>query len=196
VDGPAKSHAQTSAPTNGVSQISHLTIKSKPLLIPETVTIDPIDNTPNKPMGCGQVHLNGQANGARNGAVNGSTETTETKTTTTTTTIFHALRETSTTVVVQCKKELGAKAESVLTGTLDVDGLLEFIAAERLRSMPHQGSKWDKVLKWAESFARRVDVFACSISRFTDQSSEAAQLIWGGCKLLLQVCGYYDLGLR
>ncbi|KAI9768306.1 MAG: hypothetical protein M1840_004914 [Geoglossum simile] len=94
-------------------------------------------------------------------------------------------------MVVQCKKELGAKVESVLTGTPDVDTLLEFIAAERLRSMPHKGDNWDKVLKWTESFARRVDVFACSISRFAGQSSEAARLIWGGCQLLLQ--GFGDI---
>jgi hypothetical protein len=138
-----------------------------------------------EPTGCGfSSFQNGQLNGAYDVAANGST----TNTTSTTTTVFHTLREVSTTVVVQCKKELGAKAEGVLTGTMSMDSLLEFIAAERLRSMPHQGSKWDMVLKWAESLARKVDAFAHAISKFTDQSWEAARLIWGGCWLLLQVC--------
>ena len=103
------------------------------------------------------------------------------------TTEIHVLRESTSVTVIQCKKELGSQADDVLSGTPTFDSLLDFIATERLRSMPHKGSKWDEVLKWAESFARSVDMYSHSVSRFIVYSWESARLIWGSCRLLLQV---------
>lgn len=101
---------------------------------------------------------------------------------------IHVLRESTSVTVIQCKKELGSQADDVLSGTPTFDSLLDFIATERLRSMPHKGSKWDEVLKWAESFARSVDVYSHSISSFIVYSWESARLVWGSCRFLLQVC--------
>ena len=103
------------------------------------------------------------------------------------TTEIHVLRESTSVTVIQCKKELGSQADDVLSGTPTFDSLLDFIATERLRSMPHKGSKWDEVLKWAESFARNVDMYSHSVSSFLVCSWESARLIWGSCRFLLQV---------
>ena len=84
----------------------------------------------------------------------------------------YVLKETTTVIITRCKKDLDTKAHDVLTGTHTLDSLLDFIAAERLRSMPHRGSKWDKVLKWAETFASEVDFFSNAIDCFAIHSQE------------------------
>lgn len=104
------------------------------------------------------------------------------------TTEIHVLRESTSVTVIQCKKELGSRADDVLSGTPTFDSLLDFIATERLRMMPRKGSKWDEVLMWGESFARNVDMYSHSISSFMVYSWESARLVWGSCRFLLQVC--------
>lgn len=100
----------------------------------------------------------------------------------------HALKETTTLVFVRAKKELESKlADSILVGTPTCHDFLDFIATERLRSMPHKGSKWDKILKWAESYARSVDRYAKEVSGLMVHTWESARLVWGCCKMLLQV---------
>ena len=114
------------------------------------------------------------------GQRNGSNRESKTKT--------YVLKETTTVIIARCKKDLDTKAHDVLTGTHNLDSLLDFIAAERLRSMPHRGSKWDKVLKWAETFAGEVDFFSNAIDCFAIHSQESARLIFGSCRVLLEVC--------
>ena len=96
------------------------------------------------------------------------------------------LREITSKVTASCKRELGASAE-VVEGAIEVGVVLDYIAAERLRCMPHPGSRYDKVLRWAEFFAAQISSFSNSVSEFVTYGSEAAQLIWGSCLLLLQV---------
>lgn len=99
------------------------------------------------------------------------------------------LKETVTFLSMQCKKQFDAKvADEILTHTPTLHGFLDFIAAERLRSMPHKGSKWDKVLKWAESLARKLDFYEQSVRGLFSDGSEAARLFFGACRVLLQVC--------
>jgi len=99
----------------------------------------------------------------------------------------YILRDTTTLITVRCKKEFTSKIDEILTGVPTCHAFLDFIATERLRSMPHKGSKWDKVLKWAESFSRRVDAYSHAISGFTPHSWESARLVWGCCRWLLLV---------
>jgi hypothetical protein len=97
------------------------------------------------------------------------------------------LRETTNKVTASCKRELGPSSAEVVEGATEVGVVLDYIAAERLRCMPHSGSRYDKVLRWAEFFAAQINSFSHSVSEFVTSSSEAAQLIWGSCLLLLQV---------
>ena len=68
-----------------------------------------------------------------------------------------------------------------------IASFLDFIASERLVHMPNQGSRWDKILRWAENFASQISVFQESTSYFLTKSTDAAQLAWSSCQLLLEV---------
>lgn len=68
-----------------------------------------------------------------------------------------------------------------------IDSFLEYIENERLTHMPHHGSRWDKVLKWAEFYALQIQSYQKVVSPFVQNSKEAAQLIWVACRLLLEV---------
>lgn len=68
-----------------------------------------------------------------------------------------------------------------------LDSFLDFVASDRLRRVPHRGSRWDKILRWAEYFAIQVSILHESVGTFVPNSTEAAQLIWQSCQILLQV---------
>ena len=98
------------------------------------------------------------------------------------------LREHATSVHAQWKREFRSKSEDILTAVPTCYAFFDFIATERLRSVPHKGSKWDRVLKFAESYGSRVDVYANVIRDYVPHSWESAKLVWGSCQALLQVC--------
>ncbi|KAI4179544.1 MAG: hypothetical protein L6R41_007781 [Letrouitia leprolyta] len=68
-----------------------------------------------------------------------------------------------------------------------MEDFLEFIERERLTHMPHRGSHWDKVLKWAEFFSLQVSGYANTVDSFIADSKLAARLIWTACRALLQL---------
>lgn len=67
------------------------------------------------------------------------------------------------------------------------ESFLNFVANERLHRMPHRGSRWDKILRWAEYFATQVSTLHESVSSFVPNSAATAQVVWAGCRTLLQV---------
>ena len=70
---------------------------------------------------------------------------------------------------------------------MTIDGYLEYIERQRLTHMPHRGSRWDKVLKWAEFFGLQVSAYAKAIESFVPDSQNAAKLIWAASRTLLEV---------
>lgn len=70
---------------------------------------------------------------------------------------------------------------------IPIDGFLDFIERQRLTHMPHQGSHWDKVLKWAEFFALQISGYATALESFVPESKTAARLIWTASLSLLSV---------
>lgn len=68
-----------------------------------------------------------------------------------------------------------------------LDSFLDFVASDRLRRVPHRGSRWDKILRWAEYFAIQISILHESVGPFAPNSTEAARLIWQSCQTLLQV---------
>lgn len=68
-----------------------------------------------------------------------------------------------------------------------IDGFLEYIERQRLTHMPHRGSHWDKVLKWAEYFALQISGYVTAVEPFMPDSRIAAQLIWTALRSLLRV---------
>lgn len=97
------------------------------------------------------------------------------------------LREITSKVTASCRRELGSSSADALEEATEVGVVLDYIATERLRCMPHAGSRYDKVLRWAESFAAQIHSLSHSVSEFVMCSAEAARSIWGSCLLLLQV---------
>ncbi|KAL8632383.1 hypothetical protein Q9189_001860 [Teloschistes chrysophthalmus] len=70
---------------------------------------------------------------------------------------------------------------------IPIDGFLDFIERQRLTHMPHQGSHWDKVLKWAEFFALQISGYATALESFVPESKTAARLIWTASLSLLSL---------
>lgn len=77
--------------------------------------------------------------------------------------------------------------QDALTATTSIKSFFDFVANDRLRRMPHRGSRWDKILRWAEYFAAQVSLYHESVGRFVPNSEETAQLLWTSCRILLQV---------
>lgn len=68
-----------------------------------------------------------------------------------------------------------------------LDSFLDFVASDRLRRVPHRGSRWDKILRWAEYFAIQISILHEAVGMFVPNSTETARLIWQSCQILLQV---------
>lgn len=108
------------------------------------------------------------------------------------------LREVISKVTASCRRDLENSSSEVLQETKESGVVLDFIAAERLRCYPHPGSKYDKVLRWAESYVSQIYAFSQTVNEFVMYSSEAAHLMFGGSLLLLQqVClGVFEKSFR
>lgn len=65
--------------------------------------------------------------------------------------------------------------------------LLEWIQAERLTTLPHKGSRWDRVLIRALYFAERLHDFNVAIQGFALDSNVAVKLGYGHTQLLLEL---------
>ena len=99
------------------------------------------------------------------------------------------------TILVKSTEEVSSQYESQLGSVVNVkeiygkslESLLDFIATDRLRRVPHRGSRWDKILRMAEHFAIRISLYQEAVGDMFSKSSEAARMIWGSCWALLQV---------
>lgn len=65
--------------------------------------------------------------------------------------------------------------------------IVEWIRHQRMSHLPPEGSRYDKVLGWAQLFVERLHSFEVSIQHFAGDSYLAAQLSYGFCDMLLQV---------
>lgn len=73
------------------------------------------------------------------------------------------------------------------THDITIEEYLEYIEGLRLTHMPHKGSHWDKVLKWAEFFGLQISGYAKTVESILSEAEHAAKLIWTACRALLQV---------
>lgn len=86
----------------------------------------------------------------------------------------------------KCKAQLGLSSSQISKRSPNVDAFFDAIAAERLRWMPHDGSRLDCSLRWASRLAYAVDALRESVGVFAPAANEAATLIWGFSILLLE----------
>jgi hypothetical protein len=68
--------------------------------------------------------------------------------------------------------------DASLLGNMNIAKFSDYIARERLSSMPHRGSLWDRVLRWAEFYALQIDDYAKKIESFVPESQYAARQIY------------------
>jgi hypothetical protein len=71
--------------------------------------------------------------------------------------------------------------------SMKVGTFLDYLERERLTHMPHRGSRWDKVLKWAEFFALQISRYADAVHSFVPDSKNAAKMIWAASRSLIKV---------
>ena len=68
--------------------------------------------------------------------------------------------------------------DASLLGSMTIETFSDYIARERLSSMPHRGSLWDRVLRWAEFYALQIDNYAKKIESFVPESQYATKQIY------------------
>ena len=90
--------------------------------------------------------------------------------------------------ISKCLEAFGEEARDMATGKVTAASVLELARAKREEKAPAEGSKTDKVLNWAVSFAKNVDAYSKVVDVYISKAPEVAGLVWGGCKILLQVC--------
>jgi hypothetical protein len=96
------------------------------------------------------------------------------------------ISETATSLKKKSSNELGAGVSHGISSTTFVQ-FVEWIRSERLASLPHKGSTWDKVLIRALYFAEQLNGFDENIRSFALDSNVGAELGYGHAKLLLEV---------
>lgn len=85
------------------------------------------------------------------------------------------------------REELKSSGDEWHADGVSIENFLSYIGGERLRRMPRKGSRWDKILKWAEFFATSLSFFEELVEGFLSFSKEAVELIFGCLRVLLQV---------
>ncbi len=68
------------------------------------------------------------------------------------------------------------------------DSIRDWIGTQRISYLPPEGSSYDKVLAWAHLFVERLHSFDMAITEYPGDSHLAAQLAYGYCAILLEVC--------
>lgn len=94
--------------------------------------------------------------------------------------------ETSSTLKRKSMAELGSAVSSGVCSTNFIQ-FIEWIRSERLATLPHKGSRWDKVLIRAQHFAEQLNGFDAAIRSFAIDSTTAAEMGYGHARLLLEV---------
>jgi hypothetical protein len=82
--------------------------------------------------------------------------------------------------------ELGAGVYQSISDVSYVK-FLEWVRAERLTTLPHKGSRWDKVLIRSVYFAEQLHKFDQAIQGFALESGAAATIGFGHAQLLLEL---------
>ncbi|KAJ9664804.1 hypothetical protein H2201_005025 [Coniosporium apollinis] len=101
------------------------------------------------------------------------------------------LREITNRIMTKCQTQFNSSSPTevreLFRGQHKIEDFLDYIAAQRLRRMPHPGSNWDKVLQWSEFFGTQVWLYHEVLKDFVSYSEEAASLVLRNCVVLLEM---------
>lgn len=81
-----------------------------------------------------------------------------------------------------------ADVDTTSMQSMTVESYLDYISDVRLTTLPHRGSLWDKVLRWAEFFGLQITSYAAVTDSFATGSEEAARHILTFSRSLLMAC--------
>jgi anion-transporting ArsA/GET3 family ATPase len=95
------------------------------------------------------------------------------------------VQESAAALADRSKKALGVAHEGICDVTYV--SFLEWIRSERLTTLPHKGSRWDRVLIRALYFAEQLHKFEQAIQPFAHNASSAATVGYGHAQLLLEL---------
>lgn len=96
------------------------------------------------------------------------------------------VQETAMTLKKKSVSQLGAGVYQGVAGTTFIQ-FLEWIRTERLTTLPHKGSRWDRVLIRALYFAEQLHNLNSAIQGYAMDSHFAASLGYDHTRLLLEV---------
>jgi hypothetical protein len=82
----------------------------------------------------------------------------------------------------------GRSTSVAFEGRGTVHEFLSSLKNERFKHMPHDGSSWDKILRFADSIGGVVLLSAGVLSEFMLNSEDATRLICDSCTSLIKVC--------
>jgi hypothetical protein len=85
------------------------------------------------------------------------------------------------------RTRFGRTTSVAFDGRGSVHDFLKMLKNERFRYMPHDGSNWDKVLKWADNIGGVVLLSDGVLDNFMINSDDATRLICDSCTGLIQV---------
>jgi len=108
---------------------------------------------------------------------------------------FGFVQEATVSLKKKSVSQLGSGVYQTVADTSFI-GFLEWIRSERLTTLPHKGSRWDRVLIRATYFAEQLNNFDSAIKGFTLNSNAAASLGYSHARLLLEVGFLHSFLLR
>lgn len=79
------------------------------------------------------------------------------------------------------------RIDDTLLDNMTIAKFSDFITRERLSSMPHRGSLWDRVLRWAEFYALQIEAYSLAVNSFVPESRTAAKQIYTLLRALLEL---------
>lgn len=85
------------------------------------------------------------------------------------------------------RPSFGRSTSVAFEGRGTIHDFLKTLKNERFRHMPHDGSNWDKVLKWAEDIGGVVLLSHGVLDDFMLNSGDATRLICDSCISLIRV---------
>ncbi|KAJ4330171.1 hypothetical protein N0V87_010239 [Didymella glomerata] len=90
-------------------------------------------------------------------------------------------------LTVTARPRFGRTVSVAFEGKGTVHDFLHFLENERFRHMPHDGSSWDKILRWADNIGGVVLLSFGVLSEFMLNSEEATRLICDSCTSLIRL---------
>jgi hypothetical protein len=100
---------------------------------------------------------------------------------------FNSFRESMTRTTTMLRPRFGRTSSVAFDGHGSVHDFLRMLKNERFRYMPHDGSNWDKVLKWADNVGGIVLLSHGVLHDFMLNSEDATRLVCDSCTSLIQV---------